>query len=131
MRVAFVGLLAGLSLATAAPVPKDFKDKTTDKERILGSWQPFPAGGGAWEFFADGTAKLPNRAANEPPILYTIDPQGTPKAFTWKPSWGSWKGVYDLNGDELRIAIVSGNGPVPTEARPGNGYEFYEFRRVK
>lgn len=130
MRVALVGLLF-VSATVAAPVPKDFNTKRTDKDRIVGSWQPFPAGGGAWEFFADGTAKLPNRAPNEPPILYTMDPTSTPKAFTWKPSWGSWTGVYELNGDEFRIAIVSGNGVVPKEAKPGTGYEYYEFRRVK
>jgi hypothetical protein len=134
MRVALVGLLLAVSAAVAAPVPKEFREKRTDKERIVGSWVPFPGGPGntgAWEFFADGTAKLPGRGANEPPILYTMDPTATPKAFTWKPSWGSWTGVYELTGDEFRIAIVSGNGAVPREAKPGTGYEYYEFRRAK
>jgi len=132
MRGALVGLLA-VSAAVAAPIPKDFKPKDDDRTRIVGRWAILPANAnsGEWEFFADGTARLPGRQGTEPSILYTMDPKGTPKAFTWRPPWGSWKGVYELSGDELRIAVVSGNGPMPTEAKAGTGYEFYEFRRAK
>jgi len=131
MRVALVGMLA-VSSAVAAPVPKDFKAKGDDKSRIVGRWQRLPPNGNdIWEFFADGTARLPSRGPNEPPILFTLDPTATPKTFQWKPTWGTWNGVYELNGDEFRIAVVSGNGPRPTVARPGNGHEFYEFRRMK
>ena len=132
MRGTLVCLVA-VSAAFAAPIPKDFKPKPDDRARIVGRWMPFPGNnpGGAWEFFADGTARLPNRGANEPPILYEMDPKGSPKTFLWKPSWGTWHGVYEVTGDELRLAIVNGNGVRPTEARKGAGYEFYEFRREK
>ena len=129
LRILIVAILA--LPVVAAPVPKDFKPKQTDQRQIVGRWARFPSNGNEyWEFFADGTAALSNQGPNAPPIYFTIDPKGTPKTFTWKPTWGSWKGVYELQGDELRIAIVSGNKAVPTEARPGNGYEFYEFRRA-
>lgn len=129
MRALLVCLLA--VPAFAAPIPKEYRQKADDLSRIVGSWTPFPGGGEPWQFFADGTAKLPGRGSNEPPILFTMDPKSTPKTFMWKPSWGTWNGVYELKGDEFRIAIVSGNGARPTEAKPGTGYEYYEFRRAK
>lgn len=131
MRVALVGLLA-VSAAVAAPVPKDFKAKADDQSRIVGRWQRLPPNGTeVWEFLADGTARLSSRGPNEPPIHFAVDPTAAPKTFLWKPSWGTWNGVYELAGDELRIALVGGNGPRPVAARPGTGHEFYEFRRLK
>ena len=129
MRAVFVGLVVA-SVTVAAPVPKEIKQQATDQTHILGRWQRL-GGTEIWEFFADGTAKLHHLGSNEKPIIFEMDPKATPKAFHWKPSWGTWRGVYEVTADELRIAIVSGNGTVPTEAKAGQGYEFYEFRKAK
>jgi hypothetical protein len=122
--------LVGSLPVLAAPIPKELRQKATDQALIVGRWQRVRQASETWEFFPDGTAKL-GHLQDGKPIHYTMDPKASPKAFGWKPSWGTWAGVYEVTADELRIAIVSGGGTVPTEAKPGNGYEYYEFRRLK
>ena len=129
-----VALLVGF--APAAPVPKTLK-KQDDKDAILGTWNPAPGRTEWFEFKADGNMKAWNTgvsAASGVPYKWSIDPTATPKRMTWyspgeaKPSW---EGVYELDGDTLKVC--SGGGKArPTELKAvGKGGMLNTFKRVK
>jgi len=133
-------LLLALPLMLAAPVPKDFK-KPTDADRIVGRWEivasnrherPNPGGIGiVYEFQKDGACVIVHQDKSRHPIMYSLDPTGTPKTYRWICPWGRWHGVYELNGDTLKIAAVGETHALPPSPRSGPGIQYSELRRLK
>lgn len=133
-------LLFALPLMLAAPVPKDFK-KASDADRIVGRWEivvsnhhdrPNASGIGiVYEFQKDGVCVIVHQDKSRHPVTYSLDPAGTPKTYRWICPWGRWKGVYELNGDALKIAAVGETHTLPPSPRPGSGIEYSELRRLK
>lgn len=135
-------LLLVVPLVFAAPVPKDFKPVKTDGEAILGTWEivdsihhnkPNQGGVGIhYEFQKDGVCVIVHQDKSRHPVKYSLDPKGTPKTYLWVCPWGTWRGVYELDGDKLKIAAVGqSDALLPPAAQPGQTVEYSELRRVK
>lgn len=135
-------LLLVVPLAFAAPIPKDFKAPKTDGELLVGTWEIVVSNhhnrenpgsiGIRYEFQADGVCVIVHQDKSRHPVKYSIDPKGKPKTYLWVCPWGTWKGVYELNGDSLKIAAVGEkNGNLPPLAQPGANIEYSELKRQK
>jgi uncharacterized protein (TIGR03067 family) len=128
-------LLAGFVLipagALSAPVPKALK-RTTDDTQIVGEWETSPEATSVWIFRADGTAGVGDPANPACKALYKIDPTQSPKHLDWSQDEGqSWYfGVYELDGDELRISFGRATGgPRPPNVDKQNGFQFVGVTR--
>jgi uncharacterized protein (TIGR03067 family) len=118
----------------AAPVPKDRKKSGSD---IIGKWldtvsthgeqPPKPVSGKTWfKFGTDGQAWVVNADGKENPLKYTTGADGIPNAVDWIAPWGTWIGLYEIQGKTLRMVLCSGNKR-PTEIKPQAGSEYHEF----
>ena len=136
MRLLFV-LLFGTTLLLAAPIPKE-KPKVKDEEAILGKWEfdKIDSDGANTElpkeildtmrvvFDKDGKMKVTivMQGRNSVQELdYKIDAEAKLKCFDSTSNSKTTKGIYQLEGDVLKIA--SGNRP--NSERPT------EFKAVK
>jgi uncharacterized protein (TIGR03067 family) len=131
-------LVAGHQTASwAAPVPKE-KGKA-DAELILGTWElvtreAAPRGqtnGIHRELHREGKAIIIHTSTNRRiDAIYKIDPTKSPKEWDWKlgESGAEFLGIYELDGDTLKLAIVSKGTPRPTkmEATPGVSLSTYK-----
>ena len=135
-------LLLAVPLVFAAPIPKEFKAVKTDAELFVGVWEIVVSNhhdkdnagsiGIRYEFQADGTCVIVHQDKSRHPVKYSLDPKGKPKTYLWVCPWGTWKGVYELDGDTMKIAAVSHNGgDLPPAAQPGPNVEYSEMKRVK
>ena len=123
-------------LAFAAPVPKELKK--TDDSAILGTWDmvvhsnnggqggPQPV---KWRLEPEGKAFIMN--PNDTPIGFKLHPEMSPKGFDWKWPNTLHMGLYELNGDTLKVVISSGASTErPTELKPGPNVIYCEFKRA-
>jgi uncharacterized protein (TIGR03067 family) len=124
------GVLAGA--ATAAPVPKA-KGKRPDAEVLVGRWEAVVAEvNGAerpkatWTF--DEQLKMKSEYPDEGGRFTTwavkIDPEKTPKEIDIE----GFKGIYEFDGEDLRVAYSAGDRPSGFDPKPGVNYNL--FRRV-
>lgn len=114
-------VLAALPLV-AAPVPK----QKTDADRIVGVWHDGREGEAAyWHFDADGVAGT-GAKKNPQNAKYRIDPLKDPKQFDWSHNGGkTWfLGVYELDGDNLKIALGRGGTGERPESVDGENRQF-------
>ncbi len=135
MRAVCLLLLTLTLPVSAAPVPRELRGG--DDVRIVGVWRLEKARygdgeyagavGTKWTLGAEGQAirERPNEAPGT--VVYKIDPKAAAKTFDW--DGGSFPGVYELDGDTLRVAL--GGSVRPESCKPGEGVYFFEFRKVR
>lgn len=127
-------LLACAAVAVAAPVPKAVKKKG-DADLIVGEWVDSPGAQSVWLFREDGTAGVGDPVNPACKAVYKIDPNQTPKHLDWSQDGGrTWYlGVYELDGDSLKISFGGGNsGTRPPTVDKNNTFQFVGVtRRVK
>ena len=129
-------LLVTTPLALAAPVPKELKK--TDAQAILGTWDMVshshnggPAGPQTvkWRLEPEGKAFIMN--PSDTAIAFKLHPELTPKGFDWQWPNSMHLGLYELDGDTLKVVITAGNSTErPTELKPGPNVIYCEFKRV-
>ena len=141
-RFAMLALILSTGFAFAAPVPKA---KVQDEEAIQGQWKVVDLqhdGKPADKDYKKALATIDKEKFSvqgggkqrDEVMGYKIDagkkqmdltpPQGNPDAAA--------KGLYELDGDTLTIAIGMGNpGMRPTEVKPGLGIAYLKLQRVK
>ena len=120
--------------AEEKPVPAE-----TDRERMIGSWTVTNADGKRrgepWVITKDRIQMHASRGGYSPGYLYALDASKTPRQIdlSLTPNGGTViKGIYALDGDELRMCLALGVGKErPTEfaAKPGSA-EFVVLRRI-
>ncbi len=130
-------LLLATVPAWAAPVPKELK-RNDDARNILGTWQMVhhSMGGGPptpqsvkWRLEPDGKATILN--LNEIAVTYKLHPGTSPKGFDWNWPTSSYPGLYELDGDTLKVVILQQNGTArPTKLEPGPKVIYCEFKRL-
>lgn len=140
-------VLPALALGlTAAPVPKE-KGKVKDEDAILGTWkvETFDVGGGANGPRPDEVTKLrltfkdgkvaADRGDGKPDeIEYKLDATTTPKSLDLIEKSHTMMGIYELDGDTLKICVSEGGakGVRPTEMKPdGKNVAVITLKRVK
>lgn len=115
MRIAT--LLLAVVPALAAPVPKVVKAKP-DAERFAGTWdaldagkdgKPKPGGGYQWTFDADLTMWSKSTGASDKGTQWAIqiDPEKSPKEIDLTHFGTAYKGIYEFDGDDIRIAYAT------------------------
>ena len=143
-RFALLLLALTSGFVLAAPVPKP---KVKDEEAMRGKWKVVDLqhdGKPANQDYKEGVATIDKDKfsvqaggegkARDEVMGYKLDagkkeidltpPQGNPDAAV--------KGLYELDGDTLTIAIGMGNpGVRPTEVKPGTGIAFIKLQRMK
>jgi uncharacterized protein (TIGR03067 family) len=133
MRVSCGLLLMLTAPLSAAPVPKELR--AGDEMRILGVWHLEKSKYGDGEYGAIGTVwtlgpggKAIRKRPNEDPgeVAFKFDPKAPVKTFDWDDSF---LGVYELDGDTLRVTL--GTGTRPTACKPGDSVYYFVFRWVK
>jgi len=126
MRAAVAVLLTAVAAlaAMAAPVPKGLKAKRPDAEVLVGRWdvlrteqngQPLANHAKVWTIDAD--LKMKSLHGNEQVLNWPlkIDPDETPKEI----DISHYKGIYELDGDDLRVAYsTGGDRPTTFDAKP-------------
>ena len=113
--------------ALAAPVPKDFAKKRPDAEVFVGAWDTVvaesagqPTGKATWTF--DANRKMVSAPNTE--WVITLDPTKSPKEI----DIGFYKGIYQFDGADIKIAFASEQRPTDFDAKPGVYYNL--LRRV-
>jgi uncharacterized protein (TIGR03067 family) len=131
-------LLLVAPLAFAAPVPKEMK--SNDERIILGTWEvtAFSSDGAEiargkntlrWRFEAEGRAATAN--PTETAAVYKVHPKLAAKGFDWGTEDYPYRGLYELTGDTLKIAISCDDDLTrPLRLAPGPNLRYYEFKRV-
>ena len=136
-------LLATMLGLSAAPIPKT---KPKDEEAIQGTWQvetfdfgpgvpkpPFDVTKIRLTFKADG--KMTMTMSDLPPKdgEYKLDSSAKVKAIDMTESGQIAQGIYELNGDTLKMCITEGANAVrPTEMKPvGMSTAMVVLKRVK
>lgn len=139
-------VLVALPLAVpsvAAPIPKELKAVKTDAEQLVGTWiivssnhhnKDSPGSVGIrYVFKGDGTCMIIHQNNSQHgPVKVGFDEKANPKTYSWVTPWGTWKGVYELSGDTLKMAAVGDkNGQPPAGVGPGQNVEYSELKREK
>ncbi len=148
MRFALTALvLPALALGlTAAPVPKE-KAKVKDEDAILGTWkvETFDLGGAAGGpppgeitklrlTFKDGKVAASRGDGMQDEIDYKLDATTTPKSLDMIEKTSTMLGIYELDGDTLKICVSEGGqkGVRPTEMKTdGKNIAVITLKRVK
>ncbi len=120
-----------VAVAVAAPVPKGMKAKRPDAELFVGTWEIVqsdvngkPRGGKAtlWAFDADLNMTSFNQGAepkNGTKWAIKLDPEKSPKQIDLIREGSNYKGIYEWDGDDLRIAYTLGGGrPATFDPKP-------------
>ena len=127
-----VALLFIAVTAVAAPVPK-VKSKKPDAEVFVGRWEAVNPGKEG-EMYGKATWTIDDRlglkiAYPEEDGRHTewqikLDPEKSPKEI----DVGGFKGIYEFDGDDIRIADTSGERPTSFDPKPG--VSFHVLRRL-
>lgn len=138
-----IGVLTACGLAAAAPIPKEKGKPVKDEEAIQGTWvldqfegrgAPPPDLGPIRFTFKDGKLEvnLGNRPADKQGE-YKLDPTAKPKTIDLTNNQQTAPGIYELDGDTLRICLSEGRGAVrPTEFKSdGQRVALVTFKRLK
>lgn len=140
-------LFATCATLTAAPVPKE-KPAVKDEEAILGTWSFEKIDSGdakdeppadvlasmRLEFKKDGKMTISRgQAGKEKNGTYKLDPTAKVKTIDLIDERRTSPGIYELNGDTLKLCIAEGNNAVrPTEMKPdGKRMAVVTLKRVK
>jgi uncharacterized protein (TIGR03067 family) len=142
-------LFASCAALIAAPVPKE-KPAVKDEDAILGTWsfEKIDTGdeGGEngppqeqlakmrLEFKKDGKMTISRgEAGKEKNGTYKLDPTAKVKSIDLIDERRTSPGIYELNGDTLKLCIAEGNNAVrPTEMKPdGKRIAVVTLKRVK
>jgi uncharacterized protein (TIGR03067 family) len=125
-------LLAASLLFVSLTVAEDKKEVVKDEEAIIGTWkvEKFDTGtkdGPPAEvveklrfiFKKDGKMTTVQPDGSEKEMEYKLDPTAKPKALDSKKADSPVKGIYELDGDTLKICLNQGDdGTRPTEFKP-------------
>jgi uncharacterized protein (TIGR03067 family) len=138
------GALTGVGVALRA---EDKEAAKTDKEKLEGSWQLSSAQMMGKDAEGDELKQMQERSFDfkdgtltaRTNAKYTIDPSKKPKEITLEVSegpareQGTWKGIYELKGDDLTVCICPPNGDRPKafETKEGELTTLIKFKRVK
>lgn len=131
-RLILVCVAACVSVAAAAPIPKALR-RPGDARHIVGVWAPATNPRSFWVFREDGTGGVGD--ADNPALkaVYRLDPHQKPKHLDWSQDSGKtwYLGVYELDGDHLRISFGRGGGSTerPPSVDPANGFQFVSVTR--
>jgi uncharacterized protein (TIGR03067 family) len=145
-----LALLFGTTLLLAAPVPKE-KPKIKDEEAILGTWkiESFDTDGAAggptkemidgirFIFEKDGKMKMTIMImgqAQEQKAEFKIDSEPKLKTIDLIRDGQAAKGLYELDGDTLKLAICDGpvrDRPTELKANKDGKVALVTFKRVK
>ncbi len=142
-------VIAACAVLIAAPVPKE-KPAVKDEEAIVGTWsfEKFDTGdengpGGPpadqlakirLEFMKDGKMTISRgEPGKEKNGTYKLDPSAKVKTIDFIDERRTSPGIYELNGDTLKLCIAEGNNAVrPTEMKPdGKRIAVVTLKRVK
>jgi uncharacterized protein (TIGR03067 family) len=135
MRTA-VALLVAAAVAVAAPVPKQLKKQRPDAEVFVGTWELVvaeqhgqPAPKAVWTF--DSELKMTSRPLDPKETwssdwVTRIDPEKSPKEIDIGKEY---KGIYEIDGDEIRIAYTGGTRPSSFDSKAKMFYTV--LRRTK
>jgi uncharacterized protein (TIGR03067 family) len=141
-----MGRHACLLLAVSLLIAADTKDAKTDKDKVQGGWtmvsgetngKPAPdeyRKNFKMTFSGDKlTVKFSNDKTKEG--TYKLDSSKKPKEITITPSDGEKPlvGIYDLDGDNLKLCMSQPGGDRPKEfaAKEGAGTMLLVLRRAK
>jgi len=134
-----VGVLVAVGVAAAAPVPK--KGEKPDAEAIQGTWvldkfegDDEPPPGVVINFTKDGKMGVELGGMAREKGGYKLDPKTKPKSIDLtNPDREITLGIYELDGDTLKICIVEGkNAARPTEFKAvGKKVMVLTLKRVK
>jgi RNA polymerase sigma factor (sigma-70 family) len=141
--VALWGVL-GYAVAVVATPAQDAK---ADKEKLQGTWEFVSVQFGGKEAQGDEAEQMKNqkyvfkgdKLTAKVEIEYTIDPTKNPKEIDWKidegppQERGTWKGIYQLKGDELTLCMAMPNRDRPTEfaSKEGELAGLLKLKRAK
>jgi RNA polymerase sigma factor (sigma-70 family) len=115
-----------------------------EQDKLQGNWrvEEVKMGGQDWphermrfEFAADKMTMLFGAARLTPPMPYVLDPSREPKTIDVNSPGGVWRGIYELNGDSLKLCLNEnpaggGDRPATFRAPPGaQGVYLYLLRR--
>ena len=129
-----IALLLVAAVAVAAPVPKA-KAKRPDAEVFVGEWdvvstelngEPQVTHAKVWKIDADLKMKSVHPRGRELDWALKIDPAKAPKEI----DVSDYKGIYEIDGDEIRIAYTVG-GDRPTAFDPQQDVVIEVIRRAK
>lgn len=138
MRMFLVALVVAVVALPSAVPAADKKDE----DAIQGKWkiekvedavEKAPAGREAVAFiFKDGKRTIQYGNGNTKESEYKLDLTAKPKAINFVRGNYTSPGIYELEGDTLRICFVEGVDPVrPTEFKPkGRNQVVITFKRV-
>lgn len=131
---------------TAAPTPKE-KDKAKDEDAIQGTWkiESFDLGGAQggpppgevekirMTFKKDGKLAMSRGQGDDREGEYKLDASAKPKAIDLIAEGRTSLGIYELDGDTLKLCIAEGqNATRPEEMKPdGNRQAVVTLKRVK
>ena len=143
-RLALLLLVFTFGVVLAAPVPKP---KVKDEEAMQGKWKVLDLqhdGKPADKDYKDAVATIDKDKFSvngggegkqrDEVMGYKLDP--AKKEIDLTPPQGNAdaaaKGLYELDGDTLTIAIGMGNpGARPAEVKPGPGIAYLKLQRIK
>jgi uncharacterized protein (TIGR03067 family) len=131
-----------MSFLAAAPKAE------TDLDKLQGEWKIVSAEGGAAEFLKDGikagTLRMTFKGdkvlvstpdgGNQESGAVKLDPTGNPKKLTIGAGEQVFPGIYELNGDDLKICTsdkAGGNGPKEFSGKDGSDATLMVLKRVK
>ena len=141
-----VGVMVACGLAVSAPIPKEKDKPKKDEDIIQGVWKldkydlgpavPLPPGGLPPIHFTFKDGKLdvtPDGQQGEKQGTYKLDPTAKLKSIdlTEGDNGMTSPGIYELDGDTLKLCLAQGPTAVrPTEfAANGQGVVVLTFKR--
>ena len=133
-------LVAAAANLTAGPIPKE-KPKSKDIEAIQGTWAIVEVDGRVQPTDAtpirftlkDGKFKVSSGDQDKKNGEYKLDPEASPKSIDLIGEVHVSPGIYELDGDKLKVCIAEGTGAIrPTEMKAdGKRIAVMTFKRVK
>jgi uncharacterized protein (TIGR03067 family) len=123
------------------------KDDKSDKDKLQGTWEFVSGQIGGKEPDGDEADRIKkhtfvfkgDKLTAKEESTYTIDPGKTPKQIDLnvdvgpEAERGTWKGIYELKGDELTMCMALPNQDRPTEftSKEGTMTFLMKLKRVK
>jgi uncharacterized protein (TIGR03067 family) len=119
----------------------------TDAEKLEGTWTATLVQTDGKKAPADFTARIQMKFQNdalmirgllgdnrEVPCRFHIDPEKTPRTIDWSDlgSKQTVLGIYEVDGDRLRLCIITRTRARPTEFKtePGSNLSYLELKRA-
>ncbi len=125
----------------------DSKDAKADRDKLQGSWEitvaqmagKEPEGDEGDQIKKNKMVFTGNKLKLKHEVEYTIDPSTKPKQIDLKVDdgpeneRGTWKGIYELKGDELTLHVGMPNQERPTDftSKEGERSMLFKLKRAK